>query len=147
MLHFKPSVNDGASPSCLFLLFFFDFLFSLTFQMAHIYFFLMQEFSDENNHMLHVLIGAGFIGIILFYSFTDGIRFLRSNIDKFLYMVCCLLQKPILFPVMFPSRFRSRIATKHISTHTVTLTRIELIEGKQKEVQLKILPTNFLLAV
>ena len=97
--------------------------------------------------MLHVLIGAGFAGIILFYSFTDGIRFLRSNFDKFLYMICCLLQKPLLFPVMFPSRFRSRIAEKHIKTHTVTFRRIEVIEGKQKEVTVKILPTNFLLAV
>ena len=68
-----------------------DFILSLTFQVTHIYFFLMRDFQNENNHMLHVLVGAGFIGIILFYSFTDGIRFLRSNFDKILYLISCIL--------------------------------------------------------
>lgn len=89
----------------------------------------MLDFENENNHMLHVLIGAGFIGIICFYSFSDGARFLRSNFDKFLYLISCLLQKPILLPVLFPSRFRSRIAEKYLKTHTVKLIRSTTKEG------------------
>ena len=97
--------------------------------------------------MLHVLIGAGFTGIILFYSFTDGVRFLRSNLDKILYLISCLLQKPLLIPVLFPSRFRSRIAEKHLKTHTVKLLRQSIIEGKSINQELVLQPTNFLLAV
>ena len=102
----------------------------------HIYFFVMSAFDDENNHMLHVLIGAGFTGIILFYCFTDGVRFLRSNIDKLLYLICCVLQKPLLLPVLMPSRFRSAISEKHLRTHTLKLLRIEMVEGLRKENEL-----------
>ena len=38
MIHLKPS--KGPAPSTLFLLFFFDFLLSLAFQLGHIYFFI-----------------------------------------------------------------------------------------------------------
>lgn len=71
--------------------------------------------------MLHILLGAGFANIILIYAFSDGVRFLRSNFDKVLYLLSCILQKPILLPVLFPSRFRSRIAAKHLETHTFEL--------------------------
>ena len=97
--------------------------------------------------MLHLLIGAGFISIILFYSFSDGVRFLRSNVDKFLYLISCLLQKPILLPVLLPSRFKSRIAEKHLLTHTVKLMRTTMVNGKQITQELVLQPTNFLLAV
>jgi len=96
---------------------------------------------------LHILIGAGFTSIILFYAFMDGIRFLRSNVDKFLYLVSCLLQKPILLPVILPSRFRSRIAQKHIDTHSIQLQDRLMNEGKIVLIDKKALPTNFLLAV
>lgn len=128
LLHFKPT--SKVSPSKLFLLFVFDFMLSLTFQVGHIYFFLALDFENENNHMLHLLIGAGFTGIICFYSFSDGVRFLRSNFDKVLYLLCCILQKPILLPVLLPSRFRSRISEKHLQTHTVKLMRTNMVEGK-----------------
>jgi hypothetical protein len=144
-LHFKPTTNTNAS--LLALLFVYDFIMGLAFQIGHIYFFMMLEFENENNHMLHVLIGAGFTGIIGFYSFTDGVRFLRSNIDKFLYLLCCLLQKPILLPVLLPSRFRSRISEKHLQTHTVKLTRKNMVDGKEIVCELVLQPTNFLLAV
>jgi hypothetical protein len=96
----------------------------------HIYFFITAEFKNEENHVLHVLIGAGLTGIILFYSFTDGVRFLRSNVDKILYLISCLLQKPLLLPILLPNRFKSRIAKKHISTHTVTLSDVAEYQGK-----------------
>ena len=107
----------------------------------------MASFKEENNHVLHVLIGAGFTSIILIYCIADGIRFLRSWVDKFLYLISCLLQKPILLPILLPSRFRSRIATKHIKSHTVLLTQSYMIDGKLVNSTKKVLPTNFLLAV
>ena len=105
------------------------------------------EFEKEENHLIHVLIGLGLATIILFYSFSDGVRFLRSNVDKVLYLISCLLQKPILLPLLMPSRFKSRIAKKHMSTHTVTLKDSKEIEGNSIAVEKKVLPTNFLLAV
>ncbi len=96
----------------------------------HIYFYINAEFKEENNHVLHVLIGAGLTSIILFYSFSDGVRFLRSNLDKILYLISCLLQKPLLLPILLPNRFKSRIAKKHLSTHTVTLLEVSDFQGK-----------------
>jgi hypothetical protein len=113
----------------------------------HIYFLLYASFSKNENHVLHVLIGAGLTGIILLYSFSDGVRFLRSNFDKVLYLISCLLQKPMLLPVLMPSRFKSRIAKKHLNTHTVTLHENQMIEGNLIRIEKKVLPTNFLLAV
>merc|ERR1712167_493951 len=96
-VHFKPSNNR----SCLnFSLFIIDFIFAIVFQIGHMYFFINAEFKTENDHVLHVLIGAGFTGIMLFYSFSDGMQYLRSYPDKMLYLLSCLLQKPILLPVL-----------------------------------------------
>ena len=55
------------------------------------YFFINAEFDRENDHVLHVLIGAGFTGIMLFYSYIDGVKFLRSYPDKILYLISCCL--------------------------------------------------------
>mmetsp|Transcript_4170 Transcript_4170/g.7069 ORF Transcript_4170/g.7069 Transcript_4170/m.7069 type:complete len:182 (-) Transcript_4170:285-830(-) len=144
-VHLKPGNLERAWLH--FLLFYLDFWMSLLFQVVHIYFFIVAEFKEENNHVLHVLIGAGFTTIILIYSITDGIRFLRSYFDKLLYLIACLLQKPILLPLMFPSRFRSRIAVRHLETHTVKLVQKLEYKGKLVTDEKKILPTNFLLAV
>ena len=128
-------------------MFLLDFLLSIVFQVMHIYFFMTAEFQNEENHILHVLVGGGISGIILFYSFSDGVRFLRSNVDKILYLISCILQKPILLPVLFPSRFKSRIAIKHMNTHSVVLKYTQDIEGRKIEMTKKILPTTFLMAV
>ena len=88
-IHFKPC--DIKRPCLHFFMFLIDWALSIMFQFFHMYFFLFSDFENENNHMLHVLIGAGFTSIILFYSFSDGVRYLRSNFDKVLYLVSCLL--------------------------------------------------------
>ena len=95
----------------------------------------------------------------MFYSFSDGARFLRSNLDKILYLISVILQKPILLPILMPNRFRSRIAEKHLKTQSVTFMNNNMVDelgimnlvkenrprpvGEIKRVQ----PTNFLLAV
>lgn len=127
MLHLKPNymtepltnrsyVNLKGKACCHLLVFLLDSILSLLFNASHIYYFLTAEFDDESNHILHVLLGAGFINIILFYSFGEAVRYLRSNFDKFFYFLSCALQKPMLFPLLFPWRFRSRIATRHVDT-------------------------------
>lgn len=125
-IHFKPSNNRYYLNFILFLI---DIIGSIVFQIGHIIFFIKNDFEDENDHVLHVLIGAGFTSIMLVYSFSDGVRFLRSNVDKVLYFISCLLQKPLLLPIIMPWRFRSRIATKHIVTHTLTLNTINVEQG------------------
>ena len=137
----KPKIENVCAH---YVLFFFDSFAALVFQISHIYYFTTCDFSDENDHVLHVLIGAGFTTIVLVYSFTDGVRFLRSNFDKLLYLISCILMKPILLPLLMPGRFRSSIGIKHIETHSYTLHRDDH-HGRIEEV--KILPTNFLLAV
>jgi len=127
-IHFKQSNHQKSC--CYFFLFLLDFILAIVFQLMHMYFFTVAEFEDEDNHVLHILIGAGFTGIILFYSFSDGVRFLRSNVDKFLYLISCLLQKPLLLPILMPSRFRSRIAIKHISNYTVNIEQHIEVDGK-----------------
>lgn len=145
MLHFKPS--HIRSPIFHLLLFLVDFLLSLAFQAAHMAYFLGETFADQNNHVLHVLIGGGFTTIILIYCFSDGVRYLRSNVDRVMYLICCILQKPILLPVLMPSRFGSRIAEKHISTHSFKIDESRTRDGKLEIIEKVILPTNFLLAV
>ena len=144
-MHFKP--DERTNPACLFMLFLVDFIMSILFQTAHVYFFVFGKFKEDNNHILHIIIGAGFTGIVLFYAFIDGIRFLRSNVDKVLYLISCLLQKPILLPMILPGRFRSRIAQKHLDTHTIHMQDKLMVEGKIITVDKKVQPTNFLLAV
>lgn len=124
-----------------------DFLLSLTFYYGHIWYFFTGKFINETDHMLHILLGLGFANIILFYAFSDGVRFLRSNFDKVLYLISCMLQKPILFPLLCPSRFRSRIAQKHLDTHTLNIKRVEHLGTRPKEITIKVQPTNFLMAV
>ena len=73
------------------MLFLIDIIFAIAFQIGHMYFFINADFKKENDHMLHVIIGAGFTGFMLIYAFSDGVRFLRSQPDKILYLVSCLL--------------------------------------------------------
>ena len=144
-IHLKPSRAGGQCKyKCVL---FVDWVLSVAFYYGHVYYFITGDFENESNHMLHILLGVGFTNIILFYAFTDGARFLRSNFDKVLYLISCLLQKPILLPILCPSRFRSRIAVKHLDTHTFELRKIEYLGGRAKEIKKQIQPTNFLMAV
>ena len=50
----------------------FDWWLSISFYYGHIYYFLTGDFDNEADHMLHILLGAGFSNIILLYVFTDS---------------------------------------------------------------------------
>ena len=80
------------------------------------------KFQSLNDKVLHAIIGAGFGLLALTYSYFDGVRFLRSNIDRLLYLLSCLIQKPILLPLIMPCRFKSRKATKAFSEHRIVAT-------------------------
>ena len=99
-----------------------DIILTWSFAISHLYFFVAIKFNSEADHVLQLLIGVGFTGTMIVYAYTDAARFLRSNFDKILYLISCLVfQKPLFLPVMLPWRFRSRIAKRHIPTHSVTL--------------------------
>jgi hypothetical protein len=74
-IHFKPSNRKTCLNTTLFLI---DIIFAIAFQIGHMYFFINASFKKENDHMLHVIIGAGFTGFMLIYAFSDGVRFLRK---------------------------------------------------------------------
>jgi len=96
---------------------------------------------------MHVLLGFGFTSFAMLYSFSDGVRFLGSHIDKFLYLISCVLQKPILLPVLMPKRFKSKIALKHSDKYSFKLQGAGLDKGLQIATEKVVQPTNFLLAV
>ncbi len=88
-IHLKPST--GISPGCMMCMFMLDCILSVMFYFGHVYYFLAVKIKNESDHLLHILLGVGFSNIILFYAFTDGVRFLRSNFDKILYLISCLM--------------------------------------------------------
>jgi hypothetical protein len=48
---------------------------------------------------MQVIIGVGIVTCVLVYSIVDAIRFLPRWSDKVMYVMSCLLLKPILLPV------------------------------------------------
>ena len=143
-MYLKPT---GWNSCGLGLLLFFDVALTIFFQVCHLYFFLGVSFNSESDHVLKLLLTA-FSGFILLYAYTDGVRFLRSNFDKILYLISCCLLKPIFLPILFPSRFRSRIARKYVTTHSLRFERKTFAEnGVAKEEFVWVRPTKFLLAV
>lgn len=77
------------------------------------------DFYNANDKLIQVIIGTGFMVIALFYAFCDGVRFLKSNLDRTLYFISCLLQKPILLPLLLPQRFRSKVEKKRFTEQEV----------------------------
>lgn len=59
------------------------------------------------------MVAFGFTAAIMLYVIGDASRFLLSWGDRLLYMVSCLLMKPILLPIIMPGNFfKSYVATK-----------------------------------
>ena len=81
------------------------------------------------------LICYGIVGCVFAYCLMDGLRFCKSWGDRFLYVISCALQKPILLPILAPgSCFQSPIANKRFGN------RIKFdVDGIEQ--------TNFMLAV
>lgn len=96
-----------------------DSLLSMGFIFGIIFHIIYNEFKTLNDKVIECIIGIGLSMIVLIYSFFDGIRFLDSTLDKVLYLVSCILQKPILIPMMLPSRFRSPEATQRFSEQRI----------------------------
>ena len=58
--------------------------------------------------------------MVLFYCIADSVRFLQNWTDMILYVVSCLLMKPILLPILLPGRyFSSYIANKRFDGRDV----------------------------
>jgi len=70
------------------------------------------KFILNSDKTVYFLIGIGFTSLICLYAFADAQRFLPSYLDKFLYLLSCVLQKPILLPILLPSRFQSYLPSK-----------------------------------
>lgn len=87
------------------------------------------KFSTLNDKVIECLIGVGFTALATLNSFFDGSRFIYSKRDRFLYLISCLIQKPILMPIIFSNRFRSPQATESFSEQ-----KIVKVNGQMPEV-------------
>jgi hypothetical protein len=92
-----------------------DMIISCLFLGCLIFHLIEDRFSTLNDKVIECIIGIGLSAICLLYSFFDGVRFLTSKRDQVLYLISCLLQKPILLPILFPNRFRSSEASENFS--------------------------------
>lgn len=70
-------------------------------------------FENTNEKIIYLMVAFGITTLILVFCFVDASRFLTSWIDKLIYLVSCLLQKPILLPLLMPgSFFKSKVANR-----------------------------------
>lgn len=98
---------------------FLDACFSCLFILCIAFHIAEDQFATLNDKVIECIVGIGFTGIATLFSFMDGSRFIYSKIDRFLYFVSCLLQKPILMPMIFSNRFRSPVASEGFSEQEI----------------------------
>ena len=103
--HFLMVLLDACF-SCLFIL-------CIAFHIAE------DQFATLNDKVIECIVGIGFTGIATLYSFMDGSRFIYSKRDRILYLISCLIQKPILLPMIFSNRFRSPMASEGFSEQEI----------------------------
>ena len=85
--------------------------------------------------MIQVLVAFGFTGAIMIYVIGDASRFLISWVDRLLYLISCLLMKPILLPILLPGNFfQSYVATSQF-------------DGRERVIVDGVETTTFMLAV
>ena len=89
------------------------FFFGIVFHIAE------DKFSTLNDKVIESIIGIGLSLIVMMYCIFDGIRFIESPIDQIIYIVSCILQKPILLPMLMPGRFKSPEATERFSEQKI----------------------------
>ena len=82
------------------------------------------------------MIGFGITGLVFFYVVLDGVRFLSTWTGQILYVISCLILKPILLPTLLPTQyFKSPVARGGRER-----------EGwKETEFELAVQDTNFLM--
>lgn len=108
---------------------------ALCFYVTQVIYLFSFPFTTNTDKLLQLIICVFIVGAIQIMCVFDGIRFLPSWVDKMLYIISCLLQKPILLPVIFSSAFfESKVASKRFS-------------GRQHYTVDGIAPTQFVLAV
>ena len=87
------------------------------------------------------LICYGLVSCILIYCLMDGLRFIDGCKDKTMYVISCLLQKPILIPLLAPGAcFTSPIANRKFGNQV----RFMVDGMEQTHFMLAVQETNFL---
>ena len=109
-LYLKPS--DGSTGTMLFLLLV-DTALSIFYIVGQFIYVLDGNYVEDQDKIVQLLVAFGVTGMVLFYCIADSIRFLKNWTDMILYVISCLIQKPILLPILLPGRyFNSYIANK-----------------------------------
>ena len=108
-LYLKPKKASILLQTVLLLL---DTLMAQAYIACQIYFVVFHTFKQDEDKVIQVLVAFGFTGAILIYVIGDASRFLTSWFDRILYIISCLLMKPILLPILLPGNFfTSYVAT------------------------------------
>ena len=109
----------------------------IVFQIQYIFQWQFESLADKT---MQILIGFGITGLVLVATILDGLRYLPHLSDKIMFVISCLLLKPILLPVLFPgSCFTSPIPTRtHTYVHSVD-------EIKETKFMIAVEESNFLL--
>jgi hypothetical protein len=92
-----------------------DSILSMIFFFGIIFHIAEDEFSTLNDKVIESIIGIGLSVIVMTYCIFDGLRFLDSTFDQIIYVISCILQKPILLPMLMPGRFKTPEATDSFS--------------------------------
>lgn len=87
-LYLKP--GDGSLPLQISLLLV-DTTLAITYVVLQFFYVIDGNYEDEQDKLLQLMIGFGVTGAILTYCIADAIRFLSSWLDRFLYILSCLL--------------------------------------------------------
>jgi hypothetical protein len=112
-LYLKP--QDSEYTTVHFLMVYLDACVSIMFLFGIVFHIIEDKFTTVNDKIIESIIGIGLSTMLVLYSFTEGCRFLQSKLDRMMYLVSCLMMKPILIPMIFPNRFRSTEATEEFS--------------------------------
>ena len=103
-----------------------DTLLSICFIIFQTYYILFDDFTSETDKTMQIIIGFGITGGVFLYAISDAIRFLPFWCDRILYIMSCMLMKPILLPVLLPgSVFRSPLSNKPKHRNVFRLNGIE----------------------
>jgi hypothetical protein len=140
LLYLKPQQSSSCFNFCLLLL---DTMLCWTFLAMQSIWAFGFLWPSVNEQVMFYLICYGLVACVFAYCLLDGLRFLSTWHDRLLYIISCILMKPILLPVIAPGHlFQSNIANRKFGNQYKF--KVDGIE--QTNFMLAVQETNFLLS-
>lgn len=106
-LYLKPNSETVGRSRLVLFLFILDWIMTVifaAFQIVTLYYLRNQQFDhrDIHNAAMQYLIGGVFSVILILAAFVDSYRYLRGCCSKMMYLLSCLMLKPLLLPILCP---------------------------------------------